>query len=270
MLRKVEIQYNERKEPSNRVIFGIPTTGQVRFEWAASIWDLIKPTNWQMALCSPMGYDVPTARNFIVKHALDSNYEWVFFNDHDVVLPSEMFLTLRHYMLKGDVPILSGLYYTKATHSEPLVYREMGEGPYYDWEHGDKFWVAGAGLGCALIHTSLFRAMKPPWFINPGSSVSYDVLGTPSMRVNSGGTEDLYWYNRVVEENIIEKTGWKIPHREYPIFMDTSIFCQHISLDTGLQYPNCLPKDQWMRDHLASRASHERARERSKKARARA
>jgi hypothetical protein len=41
-----------------------------------------------------------------------------------------------------------------------------------------------------------------------------------------------------MNENILEKTGWKkVAKRKYPVLVDTGIFCRHIDVNTGKQYP---------------------------------
>jgi len=52
------------------------------------------------------------------------------------------------------------------------------------------------------------------------------------------GTQDLFFYDRIVEEDILKKTGWDaLAKEEYPFLCDTSIFCRHIDRHSGKQYP---------------------------------
>ena len=61
-----------------RIMFGIPTTGIVRFEWAMQMAQLISPVNWSqsitavnMPMYGPMGFAVAAARNQCVQHAME-------------------------------------------------------------------------------------------------------------------------------------------------------------------------------------------------------
>jgi hypothetical protein len=99
-------------------------------------------------------------------------------------------------------------------------------------------------MGCNLIHTSLFRKMAPPWFESPRNFIAGTEVSPDEGYTLHGGTEDLWWCDRVLKEGIIEKAGWKVPDPKNPFLCDTSIFCQHIDLNTGLQYPKCCD-DQW-------------------------
>jgi hypothetical protein len=41
-------------------------------------------------------------------------------------------------MHQGDIPMLSGLYFTKSLPAEPLIYRGRGNSYYKKWKFGDK------------------------------------------------------------------------------------------------------------------------------------
>jgi hypothetical protein len=52
------------------------------------------------------------------------------------------------------------------------------------------------------------------------------------------GTQDLYFFDQIIENKVLEKTGWKsIAKKEFPFLCDTSLFCKHICRQTGKQYP---------------------------------
>ena len=57
------------------------------------------------------------------------------------------------------------------------------------------------------------------------------------------GTTDLEFCKNVIEEKILEKTGWKeIAKKELPFLVDTGIFVRHID-NEGNQHPLVLPDD---------------------------
>ena len=268
---KIHSIKNESPEGTHSLVMGVPSTGKIRFEWHTAIQSLSYPSMWKMSWDYPIGYDVATARNLIVEKALtDGSKEWLFFIDHDVLLPENTPHVLRRNMASGKYPIFSGLYYTKSSTPEPLVYRD-GDGPYYDWEPGESVWAAYAGMGMALIHISVFKNMQPPWFVTPRSHIDMLTVDgqekfkekesssswkeAPSSRFS--GTEDSYFYSRIVEEEILQKAGWNIPDPEYPILVDTSFLGGHIAFDSGKVYPNCMG-DAHMVNHNATRDRIER------------
>jgi hypothetical protein len=62
-----------------------------------------------------------------------------------------------------------------------------------------------------------------------------------------GGTEDIFFYNRLKKENIYKRAGWSdIQKKKWPVLCDTSIFCRHIAID-GTQYPAFGEERQYMK-----------------------
>jgi glycosyltransferase involved in cell wall biosynthesis len=230
VLRNPHPEQHER----HKILVSIPFTGLVRFEWHMAMQTIVYPTNWLHTTFCPAGFEVGVARNEAVQAALGGGFDWLFFIDHDVLLPPDIYIKLRKYMTAGDKPIVAGLYYTKASTPEPLIYRGRGTGPYYDWNPGDGVWADATGMGCTLINMRLFRAMKPPWFVTP-RDFSIDASGYS----RATGTEDIYWYDRVINEGVIEKAGFKIPDPKLPVYVDTSIMCEHIDND-GRKFPSCM------------------------------
>jgi hypothetical protein len=247
-----------------KIMFGIPSTGWIRFEFFAAQTSLVIPTNWGNIVSSPIGYDVADARNHIVESAMANGVDWLFFIDHDVILPPDTLIKLRQHMFRKASPVVAGLYYAKGSDPEPLIYRGRSNGPYYDWDPGDTVWVDGVPMGCTMIHTSLFRIMEKPWFESP-RRVSVNAQGQV---LREAGTEDLYWCDRVIKEGLIEKTGidWGVKDPLNPFIMDTNIFCQHIDLKSGKQYPGCRPESDWKDVHMAYRARMNKQRKKTAKA----
>ena len=150
-------------------------------------------------------------------------------------------------MLKGDIPIFGGLYFTKSVPAEPLLYRDFGISYATDWILGEEVWVKGMGLGCHMIHRSIMELLyKESEEYSIGTTRLRKVFDTPSENKydaetqtwsSSGGTEDLTFYNRVIEEKILSRAGWpNIQKKKYPFLCDTKIFCKHIDWH-GNQYP---------------------------------
>ncbi len=242
------------REPNNRITIGIPMTGLLRSEWVLARYGQVIPCNWSTSDCimwldqySPLRFSVADARNLIVERAIATDSEWLFFIDHDTILPPTTLLKMNEYMLAGEPPVVGGLYFTKSVPAEPLVYRGSGISHYRDWHLGDKVWVTGMGMGCTLIHVSLLKAV---W----EDSEPYMVRGTQTRRVfetpakqwfdpeaqgwrTETGTEDLFFLNRIIKGDYLAKAGWKkYAKKKYPYLIDTSIFCTHID-QAGVQYP---------------------------------
>lgn len=115
------------------------------------------PTNWShvdlleyQSTIAPLRYSVADAQNIIVKQAVEKEVEWLLLIEHDNVLPPNTFIMLNQYMLSHEVPVVSGLYFTKTEPPEPMIYRKLGGGYYTDWKMGDKVWCSGIPTGTFL------------------------------------------------------------------------------------------------------------------------
>jgi hypothetical protein len=237
---------------TNRILVGTATTGLVRVEWVAARYSQIIPMNWSqvqvneyISASMPLHYQVDDAQNLMVKQCLVGDFEWLFLLEHDVMLPDNALVLLNQYLMDGEIPIVSGLYYSRSRPSEPLAFRGRGNGVYKDWQHGDKVWVDGVPTGCLLIHHSILKLMwaeSPEYVIR--NQVVRRVFETPrkafyddnGQHNTISGTSDLYWCDRVMRENVIERAGWKVPDPKNPFMLDTNLFCKHINM-SGEQFP---------------------------------
>jgi len=233
-----------------RLLISTPTLGLIRYEWHNARSAQIIPVNWQAFGFDPMGYSVDDAYNLIVNYALFvAQTTWLMTIEDDVILPPDAFKKMSQYLDSEKIPIVSGLYTTKSLPAEPLVFRGRGNGSFYNWKQGDKVWCDGLPMGFLLIHTSILR-----WFwdnteeyqVHSGEKI-HRVFETPKKiwfnpetgeYARQEGTQDLYFFDRIMEYEVLKKTGWKqIARRKYPFLCDTSIFCKHIDRMTGKQYP---------------------------------
>lgn len=243
----------------DRLLIGTPMTGLVRSEWMIARYGQTIPTNWShseimqwMSSYVPLRFQVADAENIIAKACVEGNYDWLLFIESDNVLPAETFVKLNQYMIKGDVPVVGGLYFTKSVPPEPMTYREPGKGYYANWKLGDKVWVRGLPFGCTLIHGSIIREL---WKVSPeymvGNTLTRrvfkhpeDVYIDPNGRdfLLTQGTTDLNFCNQLIKDKIFEKAGWpEYQKKEFPFLVDTSIFVQHIDND-GVKWPISLPQ----------------------------
>jgi hypothetical protein len=64
----------------------------------------------------------------------------------------------------------------------------------------------------------------------------------------TGGTEDLTFYSRLIDNGLLEKAGWKKYQKmKYPYLCDTSVFCRHIDWG-GIQYPSQGEEKEFTKD----------------------
>ena len=238
----------------NRILVGIPMTGLLRAEWVLARYGQVIPCNWSQVDClqwldqySPVNFLVADARNLVVATCLEQDFEWLFFIDHDTILPPATVLKLNDRMLENKIPVWSGLYFTKSVPSEPLVYRGRGTGHYRNWKMGDEVWVDAIPMGCTMIHASILKALAAKSEdYEVGGRIVKKVFETPARTwfdpetkawFNAVGTEDLEFCTRCMNENIFVDAGWPAyQEMRNPFMIDTSIFCRHIDF-SGVQYP---------------------------------
>lgn len=238
----------------NRLLVGTPTRGNVRMEWVMARYGQIIPCNWSLTqmlqyltTVAPLGYLVADAQNVMVKAAVEGNFEWLLLIEDDTCPPPDAFLRLNEYMRNGDVPVVSGLYYTKSNPPEPMVYRGRGTSFFNEWKMGDKVWCDGVPTGFLLIHGDVLRLMwneSPEYMVN--TTLTRRVFEHPEylwadpetgVFTARTGTSDLNWCDRVMRDDVLRRAGWpKIGKKKYPFLIDTNLFCRHVAPD-GTMYP---------------------------------
>lgn len=268
---RVIVQDSQDCGYTNTLLVGTATTGLLRAEWVAARYGQLTPLNWSMAShmqvvadgvmdYMPLRYLVADAQNLIVAEAIRLDMEWVALVEHDIILPAQSFFVLNHYMKEEPTPIVSGLYFSRAYPSQPMVFRGMGEGVYEDWKLGDKVWCDGVPTGLLLIHSAVLRAI---W----EDSEPYTVSGIKTRRVfdtprftyynpetghtnMSVGTSDLEFCKRVIQGRYLHKSGWGAfadEHPQYPFLVDTNLFAYHCNQD-GTMFPDKKSLAKFKRD----------------------
>src|SRR4030042_1002979 len=263
--REGNSQIRNTAKAYKRIMIGIPMTGLVRSEWIMARYSQVIPCNWSQVEAiqwldqySPLDFTVADARNFIATAAVDQGFEWLFFLDHDTILPPAAFLKLNELMIYKEYPVWSGLYFTKSVPSEPLVYRGRGTGYYPDWKMGDLVWADGVPMGCTLISGKLLKVLydeSEAYVAGPATirrifETPNRVWFSPEERrwFTATGTEDLEWRSRVIRTGALKKAGWaEFADKEVPFVVDTSIFCKHIDFG-GVQYPSKGEEKQFMKE----------------------
>lgn len=212
-------------------VAGRPVLEMVTTEWCRSRRAIGSPTNYNQIEVYVDGMEVGAARNEAVKRVLahDPTPQYIFFLDYDVLAPADALCRLiyraEHY---PEYDMFAGVYCSKTTPAEPLIYRGDGYGPHWDWTLGDLlFDITGIHMGLTLIRTSLFKRIPYGdlgWF-----STTNKVFTQGNAVHRRQGTEDLFFCRRAREE-----AGAKI-------LVDTSVLAGHIHHGTRTIFG--LPED---------------------------
>ena len=205
-----------------KILIAVPTFESIYPDTFQSIYELDRGGH-DVSFAFVRGYDCATARNRIAQEALDRGTDYVLMTDNDVVLPRDALTRLLE-----DSPAVCLGYY--AHRDRDNVYRGRTcvchltapdgtayfnyplESEYTAQEMHDlqaagekKLRIHGGGMGCALIRTDVFRALRYPWYdwVNYGDE-------------NRGMlSEDLYFCEKCRERGI-------------PILTDVRVGCGHI------------------------------------------
>ena len=164
-----------------KILIAVPTFETIYPDTYKGIWDLDKDGH-EVLFDSVRGYDVATARNRIAQKSLDTGVDYVLMVDNDVVLPKNALkllldkpeeVCLGYYAHRDTDNIYRGktcICKLKDSHGKEY-YNYPLESEYTAEEmHGmadagmGKIEVHGGGMGCALIHTDVFRKATYPWY----------------------------------------------------------------------------------------------------------
>lgn len=245
---------------NNRLLISTPTLGVFRSEWVNARFSQTIPTNFSvvdvqnfMNPYMPVGFQLTDAENLSAKAMVEGDFEWFLSIEDDNIIPQGALIKINEYMIKADIPVVSGLYFTKSVPPEPILYRGTGKGHYANWKLGEKVWVDGIPFGFTLIHGAIIKALwdaSPEYVVN--GVVTRRVFDNPSEGhidpvtggwMSTSGTTDLAFCKRLMVEGIFEKAGFpEFQKKEFPFLVDTTIFVKHIDRGSGVIYPISLPK----------------------------
>lgn len=249
---------NEKIDTKKRILIFTPTTGLVRVEWVQSRYSQIIPTNWSFVdmqqHLSPwmsVNYQLADAQNLMAREVVEGDYDWIIYVEHDNVLPPDGFLRFNQYINDHKVPVVSGLYFLKADITEPMIYRGRGTSHFNAWKLGDKVWCDGIPFGFRLENAGLIKAAwenSPEIVIN--GVKTREVFRQPNSIwfdeesggvISKGGTTDLEWCTRIMEEKLFEKAGFpEYQKMKNPFLVDTNIFVRHVD-QNGQMWPKAIP-----------------------------
>lgn len=186
------------------LLVGLPHKDQVSLEWALNFRNL--QINVPSLFTTSRGTPIDMARNEIVRSAQDRGVKYLFFLDTDVIPPSDVIQRLMNHNL----PITSGVYYTRAPPIEPCVWREIPPSgkQAISFSPGQLIEAEFIGAGCLLVHMSVFDHIEKPYF-------EWTLSFKDQNNLNIGRSEDFEWCKKVRE-------------RGYKIYVDTTIQCKHI------------------------------------------
>lgn len=159
------------------VFIAIPNMGNIQTDLMLQLitWCL----KYKVLIFPPQRfYPIAKARNVCVEAFLKSDYEWLFFVDSDTVPPADAL----DILLKDNKQFTSGIVCNLKLCTDgvqrpvPCVFRQPQNKrefeeckdikAYYPLKKSYKGLkeIAAAGMACTLLHRSVFKNLKPPYF----------------------------------------------------------------------------------------------------------
>ena len=198
----------------------IITRGTVPLKWSMKLNDVSKQfpggLYWKFLVVERLSW--AAARSECVRKARSNNFQWIFFLDDDVFIPDDAI----DLLLKSKKDVISGIYWTKAEHTAPVIFKDIGEGPMYDFEPNKIVPIGGSGLGCCLINMDVFDKFDEagvPYFVE-----NYTFIDKDGQRMKSPIGEDHYFFMKAKEFG-------------YQPFAHTGVLCDHYDVKADKFYP---------------------------------
>jgi hypothetical protein len=226
--------------PPNGIAILVPSSGRnVCIEWAMALASLSFPVGmnhfWYISKAAPgSGHTRDKQREELAEVAIKVNAEFMMWIDDDTVPPASAVQELYYVLAQHPkAAICGGIYCTKDVPPMPIVFMELGAGPYWEWTIGDVFKCKGLGTGCMMVRTSVMKDIPKPWF----KDTSEAKLGDTEMRngievkiVGRSGTDDVFFAKKVSDAG-------------YEIWAHGGVLPVHVDYATGNTYK--LPKNSY-------------------------
>lgn len=163
----------------------MPCAGPVEPRVLQSTLNLVSSAQMQGVVVRQVGITdrtlIHTARNILAKGFLETDCEWAFWMDSDMILEARTIPLMLKWAKQLDAKMLTGIYYKRMGQHHPVLWRktlQSKDGKLVRttkdrYAHmtvfpasigGEPFKVDVAGFGCVLMHRSVFDKLKEPYF----------------------------------------------------------------------------------------------------------
>jgi hypothetical protein len=221
----------------------VPHLIPVHFMLSHMNW--VPPLNVSMSYLVKTGVRSPVARQIMTQDAIRSGAKYIFYVDDDTLIPPLGLYTLYNFMERNPhAGAVSGVYTTRETPPEPLIYKSHGEGCAWDFEMGPDAvpeLIFGAGAGCLLARVDAIKSWQAA---HPDTPIWADQRDIPEMEDST--THRVMWGHDIRFCRELNLHGW-------PVYVDGRVLCGHYDVRTGkvFEVPEDAPGFQRTRERLA-------------------
>ena len=195
----------------------------------------------QMQLVQPLGVSLTwmmlkndlsaRLRQKMTEHAVDQGVNFIFYWDDDVLIPpNTLYRFLNHMARFPDIGIVTGVYYTKMTPVEPIIYKDAGTGAYWGFDldpEAPPEDIYSCGAGCMMARVDAIKMMTRDWWDDER------VTNADASRQGVVGHDVRFC------RNMRDQTGYRVT-------VDGSVQCHHIDIKDQKIY--CIPMERPGRD----------------------
>jgi len=141
---------------------GVPNYGTIWIKTAVSLMEMMR-LPYEFFPIFQYGAYISQNRELIVNRAIEQKCSHILFVDHDI----QFYPVTVKFLVEHDKDIVAGLYNYRSMPIRPMV-KVYDKGKIIDGKKEDipydMFKVAGIGMGCCLIKTSVFEKLEKPYF----------------------------------------------------------------------------------------------------------
>lgn len=188
-----------------KILIAVPCMDQVPAPFAQSLAMLQKVGDCVLAM--QMGSLIYTSRNNLATRAIQSEADYVFWMDSDMVFAPDTLVRMVDVLQKNKLDILTGLYFRRVQPFSPVLFDMLEiRDQRASWTSFQEipdgiFEVGGCGFGCVLMDTGVFIDVQS----------KFKQMFAPIGNVG----EDLSFC-------------WRARECGYKIYCDPSIVCGHV------------------------------------------
>lgn len=190
-----------------RILIAVPCMDQVPAPFCQSLAQLQKVGECVLTMKS--GSLIYTSRNALATIAIQSEADYVFWLDSDMVFKPDILVRMMETLQKNDLDILSGLYFRRVPPYSPVLFEklditsetETADYSEYQTIPDSLFEVAACGFGCVLMKTDVFFDVQSKF-------------GNIFAPIGNNG-EDVAFC-------------WRARECGYKIYCDPSVVCGHV------------------------------------------
>ncbi len=223
--------------------------GLVPIEMMANPLQLVMPLLTSVQFLFRKSILSAQARNEMTWQAIENGVKYIAYWDDDTLWPPKAFYDMHNIMERHpEAAVISGVYTTRDDCQEPLVYKQHGQGAYWDFNtnRGIIEPIFGAGAGCMLARVSALIEMREvldeaPWWLDTHDLTRQGMWGhdirfckrmheltAKKLGISLEEVYDDIYHNRVREGS------WQV-------YLAGWIHCGHLDITTQKVYE--LPKD---------------------------